>query len=123
MAEEGNEIKYLFCSRCNQKYHNNNENIDNDFGYNRLGERYKTCVKCRQYKLDNREKILQQNRERYKDYYETNREEILQKSKNYREMNKEKIYEKINCDTCGCLVCRHGMARHKRSEKCKKKSS
>ena len=36
------------CSRCKCKYINDNEHIKHDFGYTRLEERYKTCVKCRE---------------------------------------------------------------------------
>jgi hypothetical protein len=63
MADEDTENKYVKCSRCRMKYHNNNDDINEYFGYNRLGERFKTCVKCKQYKIDNREWILQHGRE------------------------------------------------------------
>ena len=50
MAEQGGQQqpdKYIKCSTCKCKYINDNAHILNDFGYNRLDERYKTCVKCR----------------------------------------------------------------------------
>ena len=47
MAEECGDDKYITCSKCKCKYINDDENIEKDFGYNRLNERYKTCVKCR----------------------------------------------------------------------------
>ena len=40
--------KYIKCSNCKCKYHNNEEYIKIDFGFNRLGERYKCCVKCKE---------------------------------------------------------------------------
>ena len=37
----------IMCTRCHSKYHNTKESISKDFGYKRLGGRYKLCVKCR----------------------------------------------------------------------------
>ncbi len=48
--------KYITCSNCKCKYHNNDEYIKNDFGYNRLGERFKCCLKCRTRALNSRKK-------------------------------------------------------------------
>ena len=45
MAEECGDNKYIKCSKC--KYINDDKHIKNDFGYNRLEERFKTCTKCR----------------------------------------------------------------------------
>ena len=45
MTEENN--KYIVCSDCKCKHINDEEHISRDFGYKRLEERYKTCVKCR----------------------------------------------------------------------------
>ena len=42
-----NDNKYINCSRCRCKYINDDEHIDQDFGYSRLGERFKNCTKCR----------------------------------------------------------------------------
>ena len=47
MAEQHGEDKYIKCSKCKCKYINDDKHIDNDFGFNRLNQRYKTCVKCR----------------------------------------------------------------------------
>ena len=123
MTEQGKNDKYIKCSRCRMIYYNNDNAIKQHFGYNRLDERFKTCVKCRQYRLDNREKILQQGRERAKDYYEENKDKILESKKEYREQNKDKINakerEQVTCDLCDANVCRGGLARHKRTLKCK----
>ena len=54
MAEQNEDNKYIKCSKCRCKYHNNDNNIKEYFGYTRLNERYKTCVKCR-------EKVSRQN--------------------------------------------------------------
>ena len=63
MTEENNKDQYIICSNCRCKYINDEEHISKDFGYTRLEERYKTCVKCRE-----RSKIV------YKKYYEAHRE-------------------------------------------------
>ena len=47
MTERSEESKYIKCSKCWCKYINDDEHIKQDFGYNRLEKRYKTCVKCR----------------------------------------------------------------------------
>ena len=47
MAEKSGDDKYIKCSKCKCKYINDDEHIKADFGYNRLNEQYKTCVKCR----------------------------------------------------------------------------
>ena len=52
MTEQVEHDKYIKCSRCKMKYLNDDKHIGEDFGYNRLNERYKVCVKCR-----NREKL------------------------------------------------------------------
>ena len=48
-----NRIK---CMGCNSKYINDDEHIKCDFDYNRLGDRNKSCVKCRNRNKTNREK-------------------------------------------------------------------
>ena len=118
MTEQGKNDKYIKCSRCRMKYHNNDDSIKQHFGYNRLDERFKICMKCRQYKLDNREKILQQGRERWKEYYEENKSEILEKDQKYIENHKDYLQQSIACDSCGANVCRSGLARHKKTLKC-----
>jgi hypothetical protein len=47
MTEQGHDDKYIKCTRCRCKYHNNDDNIKIDFGYDRLGERFKNCLTCR----------------------------------------------------------------------------
>ena len=76
-----------------------------------------------QYREHNREKIKEynkeyreQNREKIKEYLDKNREKI----KEYREKNREKLLkrasEKIQC-SCGSLVRRDRMTRHKKTAK------
>ena len=47
MVEESKDDTYIRCSKCRSKYINDEEHMSKDFGYTRLEERYKTCVKCR----------------------------------------------------------------------------
>ena len=120
MLEQHNEDTYITCSRCNKKYQDTDESVKQHFGYDKLNERFKVCAMCRQYKLDNRERILQQGRERWKEYYQENKDVILEKKKEYRENNNDKINEKVECSICGVSISKHGLARHQRSNKCKK---
>ena len=74
MAEQGNDT-YIKCSRCKCKYHNNDESISDNFGFNRLGKTYKCCVKCRnckaQYQRYNIEKIAQRRHQFWIDNKDT----------------------------------------------------
>ena len=44
-AEDYYYSRYDMCSVCFYRYHK--DNVDTTFGYNKNGERYKQCVKCR----------------------------------------------------------------------------
>ena len=68
MTEPSEADKYIKCSKCRCKYHNNDDNIKSDFGYTRLGERYKTCIKCRKTRLDNYDKYKEHANEYSKQY-------------------------------------------------------
>ena len=46
MAEASEDNKYIKCSKCRLKYKNNDIDKAHDFGYNRLGEQFKTCFIC-----------------------------------------------------------------------------
>ena len=46
MTEHDNDDKHIKCTTCKCKYHNNDESIKENFGFKRLGDRYKCCVKC-----------------------------------------------------------------------------
>ena len=37
------------CSTCKKKFLNNKEQVELHFGYNRLNERFKCCIRCRGY--------------------------------------------------------------------------
>ena len=47
MTEQNRNDKYIKCARCKKKFINNDNDIKTNFGYNRLNEKYKTCIKCR----------------------------------------------------------------------------
>ena len=47
MSEIDKDENLISCSRCHVKYHNTSESISRNFGYKRLGDRYKLCMKCR----------------------------------------------------------------------------
>ena len=47
MTEKNGETTHIKCSKCKCQYINDDEHIKNDFGYSRLGKRYKTCATCR----------------------------------------------------------------------------
>ena len=49
--------KYIICSKCHMKYINDDEHIKHDFGYNRLNERYKNCMKCRTYNREQKANV------------------------------------------------------------------
>ena len=57
--------QYIICSRCKCKYINDDTHIESDFGFNRLGERYKSCVKCRK----QHKKYNENNKDKLKDYH------------------------------------------------------
>ena len=69
----------------------------------------------KQYNENNKEHLKQHK----KQYYETNKEYFKQLKKQHYETNKEYILERINCDICGCQINRSGMAKHKKTKKCK----
>jgi hypothetical protein len=94
--------QYIKCSNCKCKYHNKDENIEEDFGYSRLGERFKCCVKCREKRRKYNEKYRESDK--YKEYYET-------KGRAYN-------FAKLTCATCGAIVCRNVKRRHEREKGC-----
>jgi len=100
----------------------------------------------KEWREDNREKILEQKKQYYQDnrekklekakqYHQNNRDERLEKAKQYRQDNSEKMREyernrpnknerneqqkeKTTCEHCGSIVRKHCISRHKKSQKC-----
>ena len=99
MEEQIEASKYIKCSKCRCKYHNNDDNIKQDFGYNRLGERFKCCVQCRAiyrgydktYRESHKEEISERRQANIKvsEYQKTYRgqhsDEINTRRRNHRE--------------------------------------
>ena len=83
MTEQLELDKYVKCSKCKCKYINDDENIEKDFGYNRLKIKYKTCVKCRNKAIANGNNDY--NRARYH----------------------------IPCEFCKYTISKYQMARHR----------
>ena len=112
MSEENKNDKHTICSKCKCKYINDEEHISTDFGYTRLEERYKTCVKCRAKKIVHS-----------KTYYEKHKEQMREHSKKYHEEPKEQIREphtpKVICKCCGKEMNKQQLARHHKSKFCK----
>ena len=75
MAEQNMDDKYIKCSRCVRKFINDDDHLKNDSGYNRLEERFKTCVQCRENNCNMNSYIS------YKEYYRNNRDALLEKSR------------------------------------------
>ena len=63
--------RHIKCMRCKCKYINDDDNIKNDFGYNRLNERFKTCVKCRNKYVENKDDIKQKREKLMKEANES----------------------------------------------------
>ena len=102
--------------RCHMKFINDDEHIKNDFGYNRLNERYKQCVRCRTKRTEYREAHRDELREKQKEYYYEHKEELNKKKMEY-----DKVYhsEKIECSICGNTMTRKTMFKHRVSPSCK----
>ena len=84
MSEHDNDDKHIKCVKCKCKYHNNDESIKDNFGFIRLGETYKCCVKCRncraQYQRDNVEKLAHMRHQFWidnKDTINARRQELI----------------------------------------------
>ena len=63
----------------------------------------------------NAERLKQESRE----YYHNNKDKEMERRKKYIDEHKEYMYEQIICNICGGQICRHGLARHQKTKKCK----
>lgn len=72
----------------------------------------------KEYYQDNRDKLLEQKKE----YYQDNHENIVEQRKEYRHNNRDEILEKkkekITCNICGCEASKCHLKRHQRTKKC-----
>ena len=131
MAEENMKDKYIICSGCKSKYINDEEHISKDFGYTRLEERYKTCVKCKARNKINCKKYYEEHKEELieysKKYREGHKEYFKEYDKRYREEHKEYLKEydkerhkiKVKCPNCNSEVCKKNLTAHQQTQKCK----
>ena len=60
--------------------------------------------------------LVERGKKFSKEYYEANKEKILEKKKEHYEANKEKISEKYTCD-CGSIIQKQEKSRHEKSKK------
>ena len=58
-----------------------------------------------------------------KQYYQAHKTERKVYYRKYREDHKEQLYPKVICDNCGASICKHGLAKHKRTKRCIQTSS
>ena len=70
MAQEENKPMCLYCSSRGKKYINDDEHIKQDFGYNRLSIRYRSCGQCQARYAKHRESHTEIRRESAEQYYE-----------------------------------------------------
>ena len=56
MSEQNKQETCIKCKCCKCKCINDDEHIKQDFGYNRLVDKFKTCVKCRNINTNNKGK-------------------------------------------------------------------
>ena len=127
MTEEYKNDKYIICSKCRSKYINDEEHINKDFGYTRLEERYKTCVRCRARNKINSKTYKEKHLEQIKVRYEAQKEEAKEYRKQYREKNADMLKEyerardsiKVNCPNCNCEVVKRKLNSHLQTQKCK----
>ena len=130
MTEEGKNDKYIICSKCRSKYINDEEHINKDFGYTRLEELYKTCVRCRARNKTNYKTYQEKHPEQIKVRYEAQKEEAKEYRKQYREKNADRVKEyerardqiKVNCPNCNCEIVKRKLNSHLQTQTCKKKT-
>jgi hypothetical protein len=101
----------IYCTKCpfEHQYPDEEEFISQYFGYNRLNQPYKTCIKCRAYVANYRKK----NKERLDEY----KKEYLEIPKN-REKREATATRKVTCPNCSTTVTSRGLPKHKRTIKC-----
>ena len=78
-----------------------------------------TISKHMKYNMAHRE----QRKAYAKQHYQEHKEEHKAKMKAYKQQNYDLIYAKVICDNCGASICKHGLAKHKRTKKCIQTSS
>ena len=105
--EQQESDKYIKCAMCKCKYINDDEHIKTDFGYNRLNERFKCCVKCRGRSYE----------------YSNSQKGIEARKRHYESKGRQYNFEKVICGSCGASVCRNSLRNHERQKGCCKNST
>ena len=87
---------------CHSRYINSDESIATNFGFNRINQRHRACLKCRESCKRYREKRIQwepdyvdRERERTKQWYIDNKERSTVKNKIYDEKYKANYGEEV----------------------------
>ena len=79
------------------------------------------CRETKESQKECRKKYAEAYKIKSKQYYNTNRDKILENVANYKEQNREKIgiknQEKVCCDVCGIEVLKMNFPRHTRTPK------
>ena len=129
MTETDSKERYIKCTRCKCKYINDDEHIKIDFGFTRLGERLKTCNICRTKRLQYNKDYYNQNKDKILEnmvkYNQEHKEEMKQQNKEYRERNIDRLREydkarnkKAVCDKCGKEICKRNLQKHQQTQNC-----
>ena len=128
----------VFCKGCKKTKDNE------DFGINKNGSQYKTCVMCRARNKNSCKTYSEIHPERGKYYYEAHEEKSKEHNKQYREKNVDRVKEydkqyrekhadklkeyarardqiKVYCPHCNSEIIKRKLNSHLQSQKCKKK--
>ena len=100
--------QYRICSGCKCKYSNTTDDITKDFGLNRLGHAFKTCVKCRINRKDYRNK--NPNIDKLHNEYQQ-REDVKQR-------RQEQLSQDVECKICGMTKKKKTLYIHQRRYYC-----
>ena len=129
MAEENKNEQHSICSNCRSKCINDEEHINNDFGYTILEMIYKTSARCRPINKIKCKTYHEKHPEQAKEYYEAHKEENQEYNKQFREKHADRLNEhdrardqiKVYCPHCNGEIVKRKLSSHLRSQKCKKK--
>jgi len=66
--------------------------------------------------LNYKKEYCEKNKDKIKEYQQKNKEHIAEQYKEYCEKNKEHIKEKITCE-CGCVIRKRDLTTHKKTNK------
>ena len=102
--------------RCSNTCVNDDGCVKQVFGFNKINERFKLCIKCRERNKHNRDQPHRQ--EQQKVYYKSRAEENKEHSKQQYLKNRDEYLKKVQCELCGKSVCGGQMKRHQHGKWC-----